>query len=168
MSSQEDIRSAGTIGFIGGILALIPYIDFVGLIMVLIALYKLSHDYGNEGIWRNAIYAVVFSIIGVAIATFTLVGSLSLLSSISYSTIGAVTSIIVFFIVFYIFMVISGYFWRNAYAELGRSSGMNEFNNASRWYWLGALLTIILVGAILTLIADIYAIIGYHKLSQVK
>ncbi len=88
MSSQEDIRSAGTIGFIGGILALIPYIDFVGLIMVLIALYKLSHDYGNEGIWRNAIYAVVFSIIGVAIATFTLVGSLSLLSSISYSTIG--------------------------------------------------------------------------------
>ncbi|BDR91549.1 DUF996 domain-containing protein [Vulcanisaeta souniana] len=54
----------------------------------------------------------------------------------------------------------------NAYTALESPSNMNEHSDASRWYWLGSLLTIVFVGVILLIVADIYAILGYYRLSR--
>ncbi len=48
MGSQEDIRSAGTLGFVGSILMLIPYVSIVGDILILIALYRFV-----QGLWKQ-------------------------------------------------------------------------------------------------------------------
>lgn len=165
MGSQEDTRSAGTLGFVGSILMLIPYVSIVGDILVLIALYRLSRAYGNNAIWSNALYALVTAIVSGIILAFVLAGTAYL--SLIYMGPGALSRLgmaIAFFVAFYIIILISGFFLRNAYNELGRSSGVGDFESAARWYWLGAILTIIIVGLILYIVADVYAILGYSKL----
>ncbi|WP_243674980.1 DUF996 domain-containing protein [Vulcanisaeta distributa] len=166
MSKQEEVRSAGTLGFIGGILTFIPYADVVGFILVLIALHQLSKAYNNNEIWRNAIVAVIISIVGAVIAIFSFIGVIAFLSSINAGTYASVGTIIAWVLGLYAIAVISGYFWRNAYAALASSSNVSEFASASRWYWWGSLLTIVIVGAILLIVADIYAILGYYRLSR--
>jgi uncharacterized membrane protein len=178
MSSGSDVRSAGTLGFVGVLLmlvGLIPYagaLAIVGLILVLIALNKLSKAYGNEAIWRNALYAIITGIVGgvvLVIAVFAyLMPILLLLRAPPMIAYGFGTSLLVFlivlFIIAYVFMVLEYRFFRDAYRELARSSGINDFNDAAKWYWYGALLFIILVGAILILVGHIYALLGYNKL----
>jgi uncharacterized membrane protein len=74
---------------------------------------------------------------------------------------------IVLFIIAYVFTVLEFRFFRDAYRELARSSGINDFNDAAKWYWRGALLFIILVGAILIIVGHVYALLGYNKLKVV-
>ena len=165
MGAQEDIRSAGTLGFVGSILMLIPYVSIIGDILVLIALNKLSKAYGNDAIWTNALYALITAIVGGVVLAFVMAGITYL--SLIYMGPGALSRLgmaIAFFIIFYIIILISGRFMRNAYNELNMSSGVGDFGKAARWYWLGAVLTIVLVGFIFYIIADIYAILGYSKL----
>ncbi len=165
MGNPEDIRSAGTLGFVGSILMLIPYVSIIGDILVLIALNRLSRAYGNNAIWSNALYALITAIVGGVVLALILAGTAYL--SLIYMGPGALSRAgmaIVFFIVFYIIILISGFFLRSAYNELSRSSGVSDFGSAARWYWLGAILTIIIVGIILYIVADIYAILGYSKL----
>jgi len=70
----------------------------------------------------------------------------------------------VLWIIAYVFVILEYRFFRDAYRELARSSGVNDFDNAAKWYWYGALLFIILVGGILILVGDVYALLGYNKL----
>ena len=170
MSSQSDIKTAGILGLVGTVLMLIPYyVNIVGYILVLVALYMLSKAYGNDAIWRNALYALIAAIVGSALlifSAFAMLGATAFLTSLSYtlSSIGVIGYFIALFIIAYVIIIISGRFMRNAYNELGGSSNIEYFNRAARWYWLGAVLTIVIVGVILYIIADIYAIIGYSKL----
>jgi uncharacterized membrane protein len=75
MGISNDIKSAGTLGLVGTVLmlvGLIPHaeiLSIVGLILVLIALNKLSKAYNNEAIWRNALYGFVMGIVGAVVLT---------------------------------------------------------------------------------------------------
>jgi uncharacterized membrane protein len=180
MDTSDEIKSAGTFGFVGVILMLVGLIpqagvlSVVGLILVLIALKKLSKAYGNDAIWRNALYGFITGIIGVVVLVVAVFAylmpmlALHVLPMIAPSPYGFGTSLLVFFIVLfiiaYVFIVLEYRFFRDAYRELARSSGINDFNDAAKWYWYGALLFIILVGGILILVGDVYALLGYNKL----
>jgi len=177
MSSGSDVRTAGTLGLVGVILmlvGLIPYagvLSIVGLILVLIALNRLSKAYGNDAIWRNALYGFVTGIIGVVVlvvAVFAYLAPLLALHALPMVPYNFGTSFLVFFVVLfviaYVFAILEYRFFRNAYRELAGSSGVEDFNKAARWYWIGALTLIVLVGAILVLVGHIYALLGYNKL----
>ena len=179
MSSGSDVRSAGTFGLVGVILmlvGLIPYagvLAIVGLILVLIALNRLSRAYGNDAIWRNALYGFVMGIVEVAVlvvAVFAYLVPMLLLhvppmiaSPNGFGT-GFLVFFIVLFVIAYVFSILEFRFFRDAYRELAGSSGVEDFNKAARWYWIGALTLIVLVGAILILVGHIYALLGYNKL----
>jgi len=180
MSSGSDVRTAGTLGLVGIILmlvGLIPYagvLSIVGLVLVLIALNKLSKAYGNDAIWRNALYGFITGIIGAVVlvialfAYFIPILTMNAPPPYGFSPYGFGPGFLVFFIVLwiivYVFVLLEYMFFRNAYRELAGSSGVEDFNNAARWYWIGALTLIVLVGAILILIGHIYALLGYNKL----
>jgi uncharacterized membrane protein len=177
MNPGSDVRSAGTLGFVGVILmlvGLIPYagvLSIVGLILVLIALNRLSRAYGNDAIWRNALYGFITGIVEVAVlvvAVFAYLAPMLLLHAPPMIAYNFGASFLVFFIVLfiiaYVFAVLEYRFFRNAYRELAGSSGVEDFNKAARWYWIGALTLIVLVGAVLILIGHIYALLGYNKL----
>jgi len=176
---SNEVKSAGTLGLVGVILmlvGLIPYagvLAIVGLVLVLIALNRLSRAYGNDAIWRNALYGFIMGIVGVVVlvvAVFAYLMPILLLHAppMIVSPNGFGTSLLVFFIVLfiiaYVFAILEYRFFRDAYRELARSSGVNDFDNAAKWYWIGALTLIVLVGAILILVGHIYALLGYNKL----
>ena len=175
MGTSDEIKSAGTLGLVGIVLmlvGLIPYagvLSIVGLVFVLIALNKLSKAYNNETIWRNALYGFIMGIVGavvLVIAAFAYI--IPILTMHVTSPYGFGPSFLVFFIVLwiiaYVFAILEYRFFRDAYRELARSSGINDFNDAAKWYWYGALLFIIIVGAILIIVGHIYALLGYNKL----
>jgi len=174
---SNEVKSAGSLGFVGVILmlvGLIPYagvLSIIGLVLVLIALNRLSRAYGNDAIWRNALYGFITGIVEVAVlvvAVFAYLAPILALHAPPMIPYNFGTSFLVFFVVLfiiaYVFAILEYRFFRDAYRELARSSGVNDFDNAAKWYWYGALTLIVLVGAILILIGHIYALLGYNKL----
>jgi uncharacterized membrane protein len=175
MGTSNDIKSAGTLGLVGVILMLVGLIpqagilSIVGLVLVLIALNKLSKAYNNETIWRNALYGFIMGIVGAVVLVIAVFAYfIPILTMHVPSPYGFGLSFLVFFIVLwiivYVFAILEYRFFRDAYRELARSSGINDFNDAAKWYWYGALLFIILVGAFLILVGHVYALLGYNKL----
>ena len=80
-----NFDTSKTLGGIGAILmfiGIIPFIsyygilEFVGAILILVALYGLSGYYQNSGIFSNALYGIIAGIVGVILAvviTFTVI-----------------------------------------------------------------------------------------------
>lgn len=187
---QEKVRSAGELAFIGVIIQLAGLLlgglaTLAGYIVELIAIKRLSEAFNNPAIWRNALNAVITAIVGTVVfiaSIFAFLFGLPLLlipkNPYLYSSlyignpylypllyIGIVAAI---FVVVYVFVLLLGRYYRNLYNELANSSGISEFRDAAKWTWLGALLFIVIVGAILVLVGRIFALLGYNRLKEWK
>jgi uncharacterized membrane protein len=179
---QEKVRSAGELAFIGVIIQLAGLLlgglaTLAGYIVELIAIKRLSEAF--------ALNAVITAIVGTVVfiaSIFAFLFGLPLLlipkNPYLYSSlyignpylypllyIGIVAAI---FVVVYVFILLSGRYYRNLYNELANSSGISEFRDAAKWTWLGALLFIVIVGAILALVGRIFALLGYNRLKEWK
>jgi uncharacterized membrane protein len=184
------VRSAGELAFIGVIIQLAGLLlgglaTLAGYIVELIAIKRLSKAFNNPAIWRNALNAVITAIVGTVVfiaSIFAFLFGLPLLlipkNPYLYSSlyignpslhpllyIGIVAAI---FVVVYVFVLLLGRYYRNLYNELANSSGISEFRDAAKWTWLGVLLFIVIVGAILVLVGRIFALLGYNRLKEWK
>ena len=179
----DRVRQAGGRGFIGLLLVLIgsfiPYVgvalELVGLVLLLLAFSALSQELREPKIFRYALYAVIIGIVGTLIIVLTVGASFYLLSrshplfagpsAFAGTVIGALIAV-------YVLMVVVGYLYKNIYGMLAErvaplsQGASDDFRSASRWYWIGSLLLIVLVGAILLLIAIIRAMMGFHDLER--
>jgi len=172
---QEKVRSAGELAFIGIIIQLAGLLlgglaTLAGFIVELIAIKRLSEAFNNPAIWRNALNAVIAAIAGTVVliaSTFTLLFGLMPMNPHLYPllSIGIVAAI---FAVVYVFVLLSGRYYRNLYNELANSGGISEFRDAAKWTWLGVLLLIVIVGGILLLVGRIFALLGYNRLKGWK
>jgi len=174
---QEKVRSAGELAFIGVIIQLAGLLlgglaTLAGYIVELIAIKRLSEAFNNPAIWRNALNAVITAIVGTVVLIASifalLLGFPLLLKPMNphlypLLSIGIVAAI---FVVVYVFVLLSGRYYRNLYNELANSSGISEFRDAAKWTWLGVLLFIVIVGAILVLVGRIFALLGYNRLKE--
>lgn len=170
---QEKVRSAGELAFIGVIIQLAGLLlgglaTLAGFIVELIAIRRLSEAFNNPAIWRNALNAVIAAVVGtvVLIASITLLFGLMPMNPHLYPSLSIGISAI--FVVVYVFVLLSGRYYRNLYNELANSSGISEFRDAAKWTWLGVLLFIVIVGAILVLVGRIFALLGYNRLKGWK
>jgi len=172
---QEKVRAAGELAFIGVIIQLAGLLlgglaTLAGYIVELIAIKRLSEAFNNPAIWRNALKAVITAIVGTVVliaSTFALLFGLMPMNPYLYPFlfIGIVAAI---FVVVYVFVLLSGRYYRNLYNELANSSGISEFRDAAKWTWLGVLLLIVIVGAILVLVGRIFTLLGYNRLKEWK
>mgnify|MGYP001770687584 FL=1 len=179
----DRVRQAGGRGFIGLLLTLIgafiPYVgvvlQLVGLVMLLLALNALSEELREPKIFSYALYAVIIGFIGTLIIVFTVGASFYTLSRTQPFFLGSsafVGTMIGALIAVYVLMVIVGYLYRKVYGMLAErvaplsQGASDDFRSASKWYWIGSLLLIVLVGAVLLLIAIIKAMIGFHDLER--
>ncbi len=170
----QAVREAGRRGFIAMILslvgALIPYIgpviSIVGAVLLLIALHGLAQELGERRIFMYAIYVLVISVVAALLGMAALVmGVLS--GHILGTAIGALFAL-------YLVLVIDGYLFRSIFtmlsertASLSQDSSQN-FSSAAKWYWIGALLVIVIVGAVLVIVGEVYAIMAFDALSKVE
>jgi len=192
------LESNKTLGGVGAILVVVGFLGFfgtgyaallalVGIILTLIALKGFSDHYNEGGIFNNALYGFISTIIGgvvfVAILVMTVLEAISTLGITDWTewatkiqqnmtdwnalwpwiepiVVGAIAALVVLFV----FLIISAVFFRRSLSTLSVKSGEKIFETAGLLWLIGAFLTIILVGFILIWIAWILIVVGFFSI----
>ncbi|MEM2237456.1 MAG: DUF996 domain-containing protein [Candidatus Caldarchaeum sp.] len=171
MADISQARLLGGIGSILLVLAIVPYagsaLSIVGLILLLISLKQLSDIFHEPEIFKNALIAVVVGIIG-AVAGIVVggVGVLSMFAGgLDGSNIGnLIFSILLALAVVWVFAVVSSLFLRRSLTLTGNRLGIGLFRTAGLLIFIGAILMIILVGAIIELVAYIILAVAFFQI----
>lgn len=156
---MAKLGDARLLGGIGSILLLIPGVSIVGYILILIATKNVSDSVGDKSIFDNMLYAVIAGIVGVAAAAFVIFtgaifGVFTFALSAIFGIIGALA-------IAWIALIVSSLFIRRAYDTMATKLNVGTFRTAGLLYFIGAILTIVLVGFIILFIAAIVQIVAY-------
>ena len=174
MPALEQARLFGGIGSILMLLAFVPYagtvLSIIGFILVLIAVKYISDHTGDRAIFNNYLIAVIIGIISAIVAAVMgvagLLGSMGLLMAGGpiATLAGMLMTLIAVLIVVWILGIISAIFIRRSFNSIATSLNVKMFSTAALLYLIGAILTIILVGAIVALVAIILQIIAFFRI----
>jgi uncharacterized membrane protein len=148
-------ESSKTLAGIGSILLIVPFVSIVGIILVLMGMKDLSEHYRDSRIFDGLVTGGIFLVIGLILSVFGTVFCLTL--------IGALIGIPLIIIAF-IFELLAARAFKKAFYALSERSGEHLFHTAGTLVWIGAILSIIFVGAILIFIAYIIAAVGFFTL----
>ena len=157
------LSDAKTLGGIGSILQIIPYINIVGYILTLIAVKHISDEVHDASIWTDMLYAVVAGIVGFGIASFGVFGAFLSIGALGF---GAIIGIIAFLAVAWVALIVSSFFIRKAYNNIAGKLNIGMFRTAGTLYFVGAILTIILVGFVIIFIAFILQIVAFFSIND--
>lgn len=170
----------------GGLLSL------VGIILVLIGLKGMADNYKEAGIINNALYSVVTAIVGGVVAIGVLVASILVflsnapdwlktplqagdwqglrnavqqhVSMNDFSSLWSlIGSVIIAFVVLFIFIVITTFFFRRSLGLLSKKSNVGLFGTTGLLFLIGGLLTIVLVGFVLIWISWILLAVAFFQ-----
>lgn len=204
MSTNQgsEISSVRMLGGIGSILVLlspiflsIPFagaaLGIVGLVLVLVALRKLSDITRDESIFRNALISVIIGILSVAVFFAVIVGLV--LSFLTVGTgargviitrttgypgattaihdlgpgfFGFIVSIIVALAILWVLLIVSSYFLYRSYKSVALHTGIGLFSTAGLLYVIGSALAIILVGLLIMFIAGIIQVVAFFTIPE--
>jgi uncharacterized membrane protein len=161
---MSRLGDAKTLGGVGSILLLIPGVNIVGYILILVAAKYVSDELGDRSIFDNMLYAVIAGIAGgVAVAFIIFTGAF--FGVFSFTT-SAIVGVIAGLAVSWIALVISSIFIRRAYDTMATKLNVGMFRTAGLLYFIGAILTIILVGYLLLFVAAILQIVAFFSISD--
>lgn len=201
---RAEIGSIRVFGGIGSILILVssilvvaPYagavLSIVGIVLVLVALKKLSDITGDGSIFRNALIALILSVLAVVVAFVLIVGMLFSYLTVSVGTptptvthtigypagsppgyevrlgpglFGLVASIIAALAVLWVLLIISSYFLYRSYKSAALHTGVGLFSTAGLLYLIGSFLVIVLVGLVVILVAGILQAVAFFTLPE--
>jgi uncharacterized membrane protein len=158
------LDQAKMLGGIGSILELIPAVSIVGYILTLIAVKYISDSLQDKSIFNNMLYAVITGIIGVAAGVGLLItGGLFYVFTLGIS---AILGVVTFLVVVWVALIISAVFIRMSFNSIATRLNIGSFKTAGTLYFIGAILTIILVGFVILLVAYIVQIIAFFAIEE--
>lgn len=167
-----SLESGKTLGGVGAILIAIgsvfPPLSLVGIILVLIAMRRLADYYEERGIFDNALWGFIFGMIGIvgAIILFFLFIFSGAIWSVAtgFAVPFAIGGIIGAIIVWFVFSLLQAIYYRRAFAILSEKTGEKMFETAGLLLLIGAILTIVLIGALVSLVAWILVAVGFFSI----
>ena len=168
-----SLESGRTLGGIGALLMVIgsfvPFLSIVGIIFLLVGLRRLADYYKDDSIFQNALYGLIFMIIGIVAAAFVMLTLLFGLSIIPQApSIGPLAFLggsIVALVVGFIFYLLAAIFYRRTFDTLAEKTGVKMFGTGGLLLLLGAVLTIIIIGLLLIFIAWILLTVALFSIS---
>jgi uncharacterized membrane protein len=138
-------------GGVGSILVLLSFVPFIGflfgladLVMVLLAVKRISEAVKDREIFHNVLMAVILQIVVMAVLGSLLAGLVAM----------------------WITLIIAARFLRKGYEGIADKTGTETFRKVGRWYYYGTWLAIVLVGFVLILIAAILQIVAFFSLPE--
>ena len=174
-------------GFVAGVFSSV--LGLVGLILVLIAMKGLANHYNEGGIFNNALYGVILTIVGgVVFGATIVVGAVGLLADlnldwttlstdpaaisnmnweelINFETLWSHIAIILGgLIILFIFVVIAAIFYRKSLTTLSEKTGVGLFGTTGLLLLIGAVLTIIGIGFLLIWVALILLTVAFFSI----
>jgi uncharacterized membrane protein len=158
-----------TIGIFGGVGVILSLIgssiggvgSLIGFIMLIMAYYYLGEKY-NWDIWKKALWSYVIFIIGLVLGVLIAAPLIILLEG-WMKVVGGGVGIIVFLIA----LILGAKLQYDAAKLVAGNTKLDIFRKAGKLNYIGAWLAIILVGFILSFIAQIMLCIGFFKLMSV-
>ena len=165
-----------TAKYLGGIAALIwlfssfvasfdPYfssfIDFISLIMLLVAVSKISEIFHDPKIRSNYLIYFVFALIVISTSIF-------LEEAFIYAFFfGFDLDILIrFWTLVCVPFIIGTFFLKRSYEAIEKRTGVKSFGTAATLYFIGAILLLVAIGAILIFIADIFNIVAFFSIPE--
>ncbi|HEV2120698.1 MAG TPA: DUF996 domain-containing protein [Candidatus Bathyarchaeia archaeon] len=179
MASLSRAKTLGGVGSILVLLGAIPNVGFVlaiiGFILILVAVKNVSESVNEPGIFSNMIIAVLLAIVGlvvfgvIVIAAFLSFFNFGRVGTFTPGTVppgflGAIGLLIVGLVVVWVFYLVSAIFIRKSYDRIGLRLNVNMFQTTGLLYLIGAALTIVLVGILIILIAEILQIVAFFSI----
>jgi uncharacterized membrane protein len=187
------LESSKTLGGIGALLVVIGFLGLfgtgyvgvlilIGVIITLIALKGMADNYNERGIFDNALYGTILFIIGVvvtiAILAVTIISTLidsgvDLSSSVAlqqyFMNVNNIMALLApiagALVALFIFMILTGLFFRKSLTTLAMKTGEKMFDTAGLLWLIGAVLTIVFgVGLIIIWIAWILIAVGFFSM----
>jgi uncharacterized membrane protein len=177
--NYEYARTLTAEGAILLLLGLVPYVGWIlgiiGVVLFLRGMKELSNYYQDERLYQNSWTGVKFYIVallaaGVAIAAmvigvWTATGFTFTTDFVPNVAFGVgLIAFIAGIVTAFVFYVLAASHFRRVFSSLAEKTGESSFTTAGILLWWGAILTIIVVGLLLILIAWIYATIGLFSM----
>ena len=161
---MATLSQAKTLGGVGAILIFIPFVSLVGYILIIIAVRDISNDLQDRSIFNNVVIAGATGIVGALAGAFVIFAGL-LGSGLTFGTsliVGTVAGLLIAWIA----LVVSAVFLRRAYNTIGERLGVGMFKTAATLYFVGAITTIVLVGFIILILAEILQAIAFFSIPE--
>ncbi len=181
MASLSQAKTLGGVGSILVLLGAIPNVGFVlaivGFILILVAVKNVSGSVNEPSIFNDMIIAVILAIVGLVVfGVIVIVAFFSFFNfrqfgtvtpgTVPTSVLGAIGLLIVGLVVVWVFYLVSAIFLRRSYERIGMRLNVNMFQTTGLLYLIGAALTIILVGFLILLIAEILQIVAFFSIPE--
>jgi uncharacterized membrane protein len=159
------VESSKTLAGFGSILLFIPFVNIVGLILVLLGIKDLSEYYKDSSMYQNAIKGLIFSVVGTICSglAFSALFGASLFGNVS-GLLLVVGIALVLAVVSFVFQLLAAFSIRKVFFSLSDRSGVHLFHTAGTLLFIGAILTIFLVGFFLIVIAFILAAVAFFSI----
>jgi len=189
LAQLSQARNLGGVGSILLLLAIVPtagpVLAIAGAIMTLFAIKYVSDSVVDPSIFRNALIAVGFAIAGLIVGAALILASvfnaigLGAFSGIaggrwipgtpppiafSGGIIGLILGVLAGLAVLWILLILSAFFIRRSYRSMGSRLGVGMFGTAGLLYLIGAALTIVIVGFVVILVAEILNIVAFFSI----
>jgi len=173
-----SLSQAKTLGGVGAILMLVgvfvPFASFVGLILLFLGVKNISEVYNDEKIKSDFIFSIILAIIAAVLLVllpFLAFGSMGFGVATFASTgdplagLGAALAICaIVWIIIVIFYILSAVYLKKSFESIARHTNVDMFKTAALVYLIGAILTIVVFGAFIMLIAYILMIVAFFGL----
>ena len=174
-----SLDSDRTLGGVGALLVAIgsffPFLSLVGIILVLVAMRGLADYYKEDLLFKNALYGFIFGIIGIVAAIVLFVvfffsfmttntASNGTVPVAVFTAVSGVGLLILILVVVLVFLVMQAVFYMRAFDVLSDKSGEKMFRTAGLLLFLGAILTIVLVGFVLLFVGWILAAVAFFSI----
>jgi uncharacterized membrane protein len=181
MASLSQAKTLGGVGSILVLLGAVPNVGFVlaivGFVLILVAVKNVSESINEPAIFNDMIIAVILAIVGlvvfgviviVAFFSFFNFGRFGTVTpgTLPPSVLGAMGLLIVGLVVVWVFYLVSAIFLRRSYERIGVRLNVNMFQTTGLLYLIGAALTIVLVGFLILLIAEILQIVAFFSIPE--
>jgi uncharacterized membrane protein len=163
------------------LLSIVPYagwiLGIIGVVLLLRAMKEFLYYYQDEKIYQNSLTGVKFYIIALVaagVASAALIIGVGSATGLTFAanfvlTVGFGAGLIAFIaglIVAFVFYVLATSRLRKVFNTLAQKSGEASLTTAGNLLWWGGILTIILVGLVLILVAWIFATIGFFAMKS--
>jgi uncharacterized membrane protein len=187
-----DIQTHRLLGIIGAFLMVIGFLPsiggffmLIGIIFVLIAIKGYADAYKDGSIFHNTLYTIVFEIIGVVVcAGIVIYGAMGFFASLGVNNLAdlrswqqidwqnavninnilpSIGAIILGLVILFAFTVLASLYFKKAMNTLSGKTGVKLFHTTGTVFFVGALLTIILIGFIVIWVAFILLMISFYE-----
>ncbi|MFI5450467.1 MAG: DUF996 domain-containing protein [Candidatus Bathyarchaeia archaeon] len=184
----STLSEAKTYGGIGSILVLftaIPTIGWllgiVGFIFIIMAVKYISDAFADKSIYNNMLVSILLDVAAIAVGTLAIYGTVLrvmglgsfvgsnfvLNSNIAVGDwVGLAAGVIAGLVAVWALLVTSAVFLRRSYDSMASKLGVNTFKTAGLVFLIGAATTIIGVGFVLILVAQILLVVAFFSIKE--